>query len=82
MSLLRKKIINNGVVLIEEGNLVHLYNQLGVQMVFEAVSVNPGELVLVPCDFKRFNGDLVAINKFTTGKPIVKGLIEYGNRIR
>lgn len=82
MSLFRKKIVNNGLILIEEGNLVHLHNKLGGQMVFEAVSVNPGELVLVPCDFKRFNGDLVEINRFVTGKPIVKGLIEYGNRIK
>jgi hypothetical protein len=80
MSLFKHKIVNNGLVLIEQGNLVHLHNQAGVQMVFEAVSVNVGELVLVPCDFKRFNNDLVAINKFVTGKPIVKGLIEYGNR--
>ena len=78
---LRKKIINNGLILIEEGNLVHLQNKSGVGMVFEAVSVNPGELVLVPQDFKKFNGDLVNINRFITGKPIVKGLIEYGNRI-
>lgn len=78
----KKQIINNGQILIEEGNLVHLHNKAGLAMVFEAVSVNPGELVLVPCDFKRFNGDLVEVNRFITGKPIVKGLIEYGNRIK
>lgn len=82
MSLFKKKILNNGLVLIEEGNLVHLHNKMGVGMVFEAISVNPGELVLIPVDSKKFNGDLVAINRFITGKPIIKGLIEYGNRIK
>lgn len=82
MSLFKKKIVNNGLILIEEGNLVHLYNKIGAAMVFEAVSVNPGELVLIPCDSKRFNGDAVKINEFITGKPIVKGLIEYGNIIK
>lgn len=79
---MKKQIVNNGLVLIEQGDLVHLHNKLGVAMVFEAVSVDIGELVLVPQDFKKFNHDLVAINRFITGKPIVKGLIEYGNRIK
>lgn len=69
-------------MLIEEGNLVHLHNKLGVAMVFEAVSVSVGELILVPLDFKKFDHDAVKINRFITGKPIVKGLIEYGNRIK
>ena len=79
---LKGKLINNGLVLLEQGNLVHLRNQAGVGMVFEAASVRPGELVLVPLDSKQFNGDALAVDKFVTGKPIIKGLIEYGNLVR
>lgn len=82
MSLFKKKVINNGLVLCEEGNLVHLYNKQGVAMVFSIANIDNGYIVLEPQDFKKFNGDMVAINRFVTGKPIVKGLIEFGNRIK
>ena len=67
---------------MEVGNLVHMLNRAGVSMVFEVVNIDAGYVVLEAMDYKKFNGDGLAINKFVTGKPIVKGLIEYGNRIK
>lgn len=77
---MEKQIINNGRILIEKGNLVHLMNKEKIMMVFECVDIDHGYLVLEPLDSKRFGGNAVHINEFCTNKPIVKGLIEYGNR--
>ena len=82
MSLQKKQVINNGQVLMEVGNLVHMINRATVQMVFEVVNIENGYVVLEALDYKKFNNELAGINKFVTGKPIVKGLIEYGNRIK
>lgn len=79
---MKKQIINNGQVLLEQGNLVHMMNRSAVSMVFEVVNVEPGYVVLEALDYKKFNNDLVKINQFVTCKPIIKGLIEYGNRIK
>ena len=51
-------------------------------MVFEVVNIEDGYVVLEHLDYKKFNGDQLRIDKFVTGKPIVKGFIEYGNRIK
>ena len=79
---MKKQIVNNGQVLLEQGALVHMVNRAAVSMCFEVVCIDNGYVVLEPLDYKKFNNDAMSIDKFVTGKPIVKGLIEYGNRIK
>lgn len=73
-------IINNGLILVAKGDLVHLRNINGVQMVFECVNIDNGYCVLEPLDMKRFGHDANRINEFITGKAIIKGVITHGRK--
>lgn len=77
---MEKQIVNNGHVLLEKGNIVHLMNNNKTHMAFECVDIDNGYLVLEPLDAKRFGNDPSRMNQFITGKPIIKGIIEYGNK--
>lgn len=77
---MEKQLRNNGQVLMEVHNLVHLRNQAGVQQVFEVVEIDHGYVILEPLDARKFGGAVDRINAYLTGKTIVKGVITHSKQ--